>query len=255
MAPIVPRWEWRTFARSVRADAVFDALVATTVDESDEVYLLAAGGDNVKVRHGLVDVKVLRETDAAGLQRWEPILKAPFPLDAGTARTVLQGLRRPPPALPTDGLSLDDLVAAAGVGEPGGVRVVPVRKQRHRYTSRAARPSARCSRSARTGRPPSPSSRPTLRPSSPRSSTSAWPATSTWTSRPASAGWSTQSRSATPSSTPGPTRPSSTSRSAMPTVTAPGARSSTERSSPGSVKAWRRPATSGPNRSSAPCGR
>ena len=134
MAPIVPRWEWRTFARSVRADAVFDALAATAVDESDEVYLLASGGDNVKVRHGLVDVKVLRETDAAGLQRWEPILKAPFPLDTATARTVLQGLRRPPPALPTDGLSLDDVVAAAGVGEPGDLRVVPVRKQRHRYT-------------------------------------------------------------------------------------------------------------------------
>ena len=134
MAQIVARWEWRTFARSVRADAVFDALAATTVDESDEVYLLAPGGDNVKVRHGLVDVKVLRETDAAGLQRWEPILKAPFPLDAGTARTVLQSLRGPPPSLPTDGLSLDDVVAAAGVGEPGDLRVVPVRKQRHRYT-------------------------------------------------------------------------------------------------------------------------
>ena len=42
-----------------------------------------------------MDIKVLRETDAAGLQRWEPILKVPFPLDAGAARTVFQGLRRP----------------------------------------------------------------------------------------------------------------------------------------------------------------
>ena len=37
-----------------------------------------------------MDIKVLRETDAAGLQRWEPILKVPFPLDAEAARTVFQ---------------------------------------------------------------------------------------------------------------------------------------------------------------------
>ena len=96
--PGVWRHGWRTFARSVRADAVFDALVATPVDESDEVYLLAPGGDNVKVRHGLVDVKVLRETDATGLQRWEPILKAPFPLDGGRHRP--DGVPGPPQAGP-----------------------------------------------------------------------------------------------------------------------------------------------------------
>ena len=106
MAEIVPRWEWRTFARDVpRADAAFDAMTPDSVEESDELYLLAPGGDNVKVRDGLMDIKVLRETDAAGLQRWEPILKAPFPLDAEAARTVFQGLRRPLPAIPPDGLT------------------------------------------------------------------------------------------------------------------------------------------------------
>ena len=72
-------------------------MAPVSVEESDELYLLAPGGDNVKVRDGLMDVKVLRETDAAGLQRWEPILKAPFPLDAEAVRTVFRGLRRPPP--------------------------------------------------------------------------------------------------------------------------------------------------------------
>ena len=101
MAEIVPRWEWRTFASRVpRADAKFDAMVPDSVEESDEYYLVAPEGDNVKVRDQLMDIKVLRETDAAGLQRFEPILKAPFPIDADAARTVFQALRQPLPAMP-----------------------------------------------------------------------------------------------------------------------------------------------------------
>ena len=42
-----------------------------------------------------MDVKVLRETDASGLQRWEPILKAAFPLDAEAARVVFRESRPP----------------------------------------------------------------------------------------------------------------------------------------------------------------
>jgi exopolyphosphatase/guanosine-5'-triphosphate,3'-diphosphate pyrophosphatase len=136
MAEIVPRWEWRTFARGVpRADAAFEAKSPTTVGESDELYLLAPGGDNVKVRDGLMDIKVLRETDARGLQRWEPILKASFPLDAEAARTVFQSLRRQlPAAIPPDGLSLDAVMEVAEVGAPGGPRAVHVHKRRSRYT-------------------------------------------------------------------------------------------------------------------------
>jgi len=135
MAEIVPRWEWRTFAhRVLRADAAFNAMAPASVEESDELYLLAPGGDNVKVRDGLMDIKVLRETDAAGLQRWEPILKVPFPLDAGAAQTVFQGLRRPLPPIPPNGLTFDAVEAAAEAGATGGLRAVRVHKQRARYT-------------------------------------------------------------------------------------------------------------------------
>ena len=80
MTVVVPRWEWRTFGdRFGRAEAVFGALTQTGVQESDELYLLSASGANVKVRDELVDIKVLRETDDGGLQRWEPVVKAPFP--------------------------------------------------------------------------------------------------------------------------------------------------------------------------------
>jgi exopolyphosphatase/guanosine-5'-triphosphate,3'-diphosphate pyrophosphatase len=135
MAEVVPRWEWRTFAGAVpRADAVFDALTPVSVEESDEVYLLARGGDNVKVRGGLMDVKVLRETDAAGLQRWEPILKATFPLDATAVSAVLVGLRRPAAVGQPDGLDFDGLLEAAGIDAVDGPRAVRVHKRRARYT-------------------------------------------------------------------------------------------------------------------------
>jgi exopolyphosphatase / guanosine-5'-triphosphate,3'-diphosphate pyrophosphatase len=135
MAEIIPRWEWRTFAhRVLRANAAFNAMAPASVEESDELYLLAPGGDNVKVRDGLMDIKVLRETDAAGLERWEPILKVPFPLDAGAARTVFQSLRRPLPPIPPNGLTFDAVMAAAEAGATGGLRAVRVHKQRARYT-------------------------------------------------------------------------------------------------------------------------
>ena len=138
MGEIVPRWEWRTFASDVpTADAVFAAL-EPSVEESEELYLLSSGGDNVKIRAGLMDVKVLRETDATGLQRWEPILKATFPLDEEAARVVFRSLRRPPPDLPPEGLDLDATLTAAAVGTPGGPRALLVRKRRTREPGRPA---------------------------------------------------------------------------------------------------------------------
>ena len=134
MDGIVQRWEWRTFGRSVpTAEAVFETLGSTT-ETSEELYLLTPDGDNVKVRDGLMDIKVLRETDASGLQRWEPILKAPIPLGEAAARTVFEGLRRPLPDVPPEGLTLEAVLTAAGAGAPGGPRVLRVHKERARYT-------------------------------------------------------------------------------------------------------------------------
>ena len=83
------RWEWRTFGSTFgRAEAAFAALEPTGVQESDELYVLspdpAAG--TVKVRAALMDVKTLREVDADGLERWEPTMKAAFPVSADDLR-------------------------------------------------------------------------------------------------------------------------------------------------------------------------
>jgi exopolyphosphatase / guanosine-5'-triphosphate,3'-diphosphate pyrophosphatase len=76
---IVSRWEWRTFGDAFGAvDRRFDALEPESVRETDEVYVLSRLSDSsVKLREQTIDVKVLREVSPDGLERWEPVLKAP----------------------------------------------------------------------------------------------------------------------------------------------------------------------------------
>ena len=97
---IIPRWEWRTFGVAFGpAEEYLAGLEPTGVQESDELYLLSVHGDTVKVRGGLMDIKLLREVGLGGLERWEPILKAPFPLGRSDDRGDLRGLREPMPDL------------------------------------------------------------------------------------------------------------------------------------------------------------
>lgn len=81
---IIPRWEWRSFAPSLAALAEAVHLRAdATPNDSDEIYildLLGGTSDNVKIRAGMLDIKRLRRTGADGLEQWEPVLKATFPL-------------------------------------------------------------------------------------------------------------------------------------------------------------------------------
>ena len=133
MATIVPRWEWRVFDDDLAtAEQVFAELAPGAVVESEELYLLAATRANVKVRHDLLDIKVLREVDDDGLERWEPVLKEGFPLPAAEVSKVFDALGVEPPPLDRDAYTLDQLLAE--VVEPVGVRPVRVHKRRVRYT-------------------------------------------------------------------------------------------------------------------------
>jgi exopolyphosphatase/guanosine-5'-triphosphate,3'-diphosphate pyrophosphatase len=134
MATIVPRWEWRTFgARFGVAETRFAKLTPRDVQETDELYFLGGTGDNVKVRADLMDIKVLREVDAAGLERWEPVMKQSFPLPAAAVAKVFASLRLTTPALARDAYTLDQFVGELVV--PSGVlRPVKVHKRRVRYT-------------------------------------------------------------------------------------------------------------------------
>ncbi len=132
MATISPRWEWRTFGTCFGiAEARFAELTPTGVQESDELYVLGAGSANVKVRDELLDVKVLRAVDANGLERWEPVMKAPFPLSAADMASAYTFLGLAAPGLNRDAYTLaqfaSDLSAA-------GATSVRVHKRRVRYT-------------------------------------------------------------------------------------------------------------------------
>lgn len=131
MTESAPRWEWRAFGAAFPTVAAAFADLPTRVVESEERYFLVLAGDTVKVRDGLMDVKALREVDDAGLERWEPILKAAFPLPATAIMAVTEALRVAPPAHVPETADLDGVERLlAGLG----VRAVAVRKRRVRTT-------------------------------------------------------------------------------------------------------------------------
>ena len=135
MTPIVPRWEWRTFGTEFgAADEAVAALEPELTQESDEVYLLSPGADAaVKVRAGLMDIKLLEHVDEAGLEQWRPAMKETFPLPRGEAEKVCAalGVSAPPPDV--DAYTLDEFLALLAAPERG-VRAVHVHKRRLHYT-------------------------------------------------------------------------------------------------------------------------
>jgi exopolyphosphatase/guanosine-5'-triphosphate,3'-diphosphate pyrophosphatase len=111
---VVPRWEWRTFGDDLEALDDLDALAPLRTAapiESDETYVLSMYGDaSVKVRAGVLDVKVLQRLSGAGLQLWVPTMKAPFPLEAGAVAAAFAALGAPPPAARRSELIMEELV-------------------------------------------------------------------------------------------------------------------------------------------------
>ncbi len=134
MAEITPRWEWRSFGqRFGEAEGRLAQLDPNGVQESDEIYLLSGAGDNVKVRDALMDIKVLREVNADGLEQWTPVMKAGFPLPAAEAEKVLEALGLPIPTPLRASYTLDEF--SEDFARPGGaIRMVKVHKRRTRYT-------------------------------------------------------------------------------------------------------------------------
>ncbi len=134
MAAIVPRWEWRTFGRRFGpAEAAFAALTPGGIQESEELYLLSGDDASAKIRDDLMDIKVLQEVNADGLEQWIPVMKAGFPLPASEVSDMFEALGLDLPQLDREAYTLDQLLAE--VIEPDGrLRPVDVQKRRVRYT-------------------------------------------------------------------------------------------------------------------------
>jgi exopolyphosphatase/guanosine-5'-triphosphate,3'-diphosphate pyrophosphatase len=134
MAPIVPRWEWRTFgAHFGIAETRFAELTPGAVQESDELYFLGGSRANVKVRDDLLDIKVLREVNAEGLERWEPVMKQPFPLPAADVAKVFASLGLAVPELVRKAYTFEQFTAEI-VAPTMALRSVRVHKRRGRYS-------------------------------------------------------------------------------------------------------------------------
>jgi exopolyphosphatase / guanosine-5'-triphosphate,3'-diphosphate pyrophosphatase len=132
--PIIPRWEWRTFAeRFGTADDRLDALAPENIEESDELYLLPLERDaSVKVRAGVLDVKELVQVSEDGLEQWRPVMKAAIPLSAEDARAMCAALGASAPTLTRATYTLEELVDELARPSPD-ISPVPVHKRREHY--------------------------------------------------------------------------------------------------------------------------
>ena len=133
MTTIIPRWEWRTFGSDFGgAEDVFAGLEPTGIQESDEVYLRTGSGPIVKIRDGMMDVKVLQEVSPEGLEQWIPVMKEGFPLAATDVAKVFAMLEIETPPLERDSYTLDQLLSV--LASQPQVSAVPIHKRRVRYT-------------------------------------------------------------------------------------------------------------------------
>ena len=115
-AGMAARWEWRTFGDcSGAADAPFAALDRGAGRRERRAVPALHRGRCVGQGPGrrCLDVKRLRGVDGDGLEQWEPVLKAGFPLSGPDLATVCAALRVGVPDRAPE--TLDGLVGGVGV--------------------------------------------------------------------------------------------------------------------------------------------
>jgi hypothetical protein len=134
-----PRFEFRTFGRDFSDVASLMSHLSVPVPEnlrkrtSKEVYIVSKTDNviNTKIRDGKMDIKnLIRELD--GLEQWNPLLKAEFPIE----REFLAGeisplLRLGKPTLKNDKLTLNEFLAL--IKDNPGLQSVNVEKERYGY--------------------------------------------------------------------------------------------------------------------------
>ena len=136
VAKIVPRWEWRTFDASLNAIEcrIAAALEHVAPHTSAEIYLLRLGGpQNAKIRDAILDVKRLHQVDVNGLELWEPVLKAKFPLSQNDVATAFLEWQLSLPGLGRNTYTIDQFTNQL-IAAQQHLRVAPVTKSRRRFS-------------------------------------------------------------------------------------------------------------------------
>ena len=131
---IVPRWEWRTFSASLKfLEHTIGPLADVSPRESSEIYILSLQGcQNTKLRDGLLDIKCLQQVDDDGLELWEPVLKAKFPLGRGDIAAAFSEWQLPLPVLARDSYTSEELLSLL-IAAPFALRVAHVNKLRRGF--------------------------------------------------------------------------------------------------------------------------
>lgn len=137
VAAIIPRYEFRIFGNNlekveIRIKELSQKEMTRTMDS---VYLLTPWKrkNNIKIREGVMDIKVL-EQEYECLQQWSPFLVGEFPLKAEVIKTtVFPALGVESPVFERKEYSLKQFIKEIVTVDPD-LSVAYVWKTRHAYT-------------------------------------------------------------------------------------------------------------------------
>ena len=132
---IIPRWEWRLFAPSMKMiEDKVGAAARIDARESAEIYFLDLAGSglqNAKIREHTFDLKELQQIDADGLELWKPVFRAAFPLQRADIISAFRYWSLTP-TLNRDSYSVDQFIDELITPQPT-LRVVHVFKSRRSF--------------------------------------------------------------------------------------------------------------------------
>jgi len=137
VAAVQPRYEFRIFGNNLEKieKRIKEQAKEEQTRHMTSVYLLASGNpkNNIKIREGVMDIKVLEDV-YEGLEQWNPFLVGEFPLKADVIQTVVfPSLGVQCPVLDRDKYTLDQLVEELISVDPD-LSVAYVNKTRHAFT-------------------------------------------------------------------------------------------------------------------------
>ena len=134
---VIPRYEFRIFGNDLaKYESKIKKLSSKEMTrQMDSVYLLTPWKrkNNVKIREGVMDIKVL-EQDHLDLQQWNPFLVGEFPLDADVIKSVVfPALGIESPVFERKNYSLKQFINEVVTVDPD-LAIAYVWKTRHAYT-------------------------------------------------------------------------------------------------------------------------
>ena len=134
-----PRFEFRTFGQSFEEEEYRMSRLSAAVPEkvwdrsSEEIYILSRTNDvnNTKIRDGKMDIKTFVQA-VDGLEQWNPLMKAEFPISANTLKTdVYPAFQIDIPDFKKESYSLDEFLQM--ITEHPDLQAVRVKKHRFGY--------------------------------------------------------------------------------------------------------------------------